>query len=190
MITLLKLLPILTHSYVISVAAGVMTVTMDGYELFTGPVSLPPVAYLGFTASTGGKEEAVTFSNLTRHDQCAAMRNNTGTFRLSEYKLRRQMPGKNNFRVGKSLPNAAGEINMRSMAVFFALLLLARNSEGEELACLRRVRRYSLRSAQPLSSQLRGLAQRPDRSTLCLQAVGASSVAKWHILVLILLSMC
>lgn len=42
-----------------------MTVTMDGYELFTGPVSLPPVAYLGFTASTGGAEEAVTFSNLT-----------------------------------------------------------------------------------------------------------------------------
>jgi len=54
-----------THSYVISVASGVMTVTMDGYQLFTGPVSLPPVAYLGFTASTGGKEEAVTFSNLT-----------------------------------------------------------------------------------------------------------------------------
>ena len=54
-----------THSYVISVVHGVMTVTMDGYELFTGPVSLPPVAYLGFTASTGGAEEAVTFSNLT-----------------------------------------------------------------------------------------------------------------------------
>ena len=54
-----------THSYVVSVAAGVITVTMDGYQLFTGPVSLPPVAYLGFTASTGGKEEAVMFSNLT-----------------------------------------------------------------------------------------------------------------------------
>jgi Immunoglobulin domain len=54
-----------THSYVVTVAAGVMTVTMDGYELLTGPVSLPPVAYLGFTASTGGDEEAVTFSNLT-----------------------------------------------------------------------------------------------------------------------------
>ena len=54
-----------THSYVISVVHGVMTVTMDGYELFTGPVSLPPVAYLGFTASTGGAEEAVTISNLT-----------------------------------------------------------------------------------------------------------------------------
>ncbi|MGH9736926.1 MAG: hypothetical protein ACRD8A_20340 [Candidatus Acidiferrales bacterium] len=54
-----------THSYVISVVHGAMTVSMDGYELFTGPVSLPPVAYLGFTASTGGSEEAVTFSSLT-----------------------------------------------------------------------------------------------------------------------------
>ncbi|MGA8270741.1 MAG: hypothetical protein WB919_04220 [Candidatus Sulfotelmatobacter sp.] len=54
-----------THSYVVTVAAGVMTVTMDGYQIFTGPVSLPAVAYLGFTASTGGEEEAVTFSNLT-----------------------------------------------------------------------------------------------------------------------------
>lgn len=54
-----------THSYAVSVVDGVMTVTMDGYELFTGQVSLPPVAYLGFTASTGGAEEAVTLSNLT-----------------------------------------------------------------------------------------------------------------------------
>jgi hypothetical protein len=54
-----------SHNYVISVVDGVMTVTMDGYELFTGQVTLPPVAYLGFTASTGGSEEAVTISNLT-----------------------------------------------------------------------------------------------------------------------------
>ncbi|MFY9744605.1 MAG: hypothetical protein WAK21_21575 [Candidatus Sulfotelmatobacter sp.] len=54
-----------THSYVVTVAAGVMTVTMDGYQLLTGPVSLPPVAYLGFTASTGGEEESVTVSNFT-----------------------------------------------------------------------------------------------------------------------------
>ncbi|MGA8529016.1 MAG: immunoglobulin domain-containing protein [Acidobacteriaceae bacterium] len=53
-----------THTYVISVVNGVMTVTMDGYELFTGTVNLPPVAYLGFTASTGGSQEAVTFSNM------------------------------------------------------------------------------------------------------------------------------
>jgi phage terminase large subunit-like protein len=53
------------HNYVVSVANGVMTVTMDGYEIFTGPVQMPPSAYLGFTASTGGSMEAVTISNLS-----------------------------------------------------------------------------------------------------------------------------
>ncbi len=54
-----------THSYVVTVVNSIMTVTMDGYELFTGTVSLPPAAYLGFTASTGGAMEAVTISALT-----------------------------------------------------------------------------------------------------------------------------
>jgi hypothetical protein len=54
-----------THTYVVSVVNSVMTVTIDGYELFTGTVPLPPVAYLGFTASTGGAMESVTISNLT-----------------------------------------------------------------------------------------------------------------------------
>ena len=54
-----------THTYVVTVVNSVMTVTMDGYELFTGTVSLPPVAYLGFTASTGGSMESVTISSLT-----------------------------------------------------------------------------------------------------------------------------
>lgn len=53
------------HNYVVSVANGVMTVTMDTYEVFTGPVLMPPAAYLGFTASTGGSMEAVTISNLS-----------------------------------------------------------------------------------------------------------------------------
>ena len=53
------------HNYVVTVVGGVMTVTMDGYELFSGAVSLPPVAYLGLTASTGGLEETLVFSNLT-----------------------------------------------------------------------------------------------------------------------------
>jgi hypothetical protein len=53
------------HNYVVTVVNGTMTVTMDGYELFSGTVSLPPVAYLGFTASTGGDEEEVLISNLT-----------------------------------------------------------------------------------------------------------------------------
>ncbi|MBW4039730.1 MAG: hypothetical protein HIU91_12850 [Acidobacteria bacterium] len=54
-----------THSYVVTVVNSIMTVTMDGNELFTGTVTLPPNAYLGFTASTGGAMESVTFSNLT-----------------------------------------------------------------------------------------------------------------------------
>jgi hypothetical protein len=54
-----------SHTYVVTVVNSIMTVTMDGYELFTGRVSLPPAAYLGFTASTGTKEESVTISALT-----------------------------------------------------------------------------------------------------------------------------
>jgi hypothetical protein len=54
-----------THNYVVSVSNSVMTVTLDGQELFTGSVTLSPVAYLGFTASTGGSQEAVTISNLS-----------------------------------------------------------------------------------------------------------------------------
>jgi hypothetical protein len=54
-----------THSYVVTVVSGIMTVTMDGHELFTGKVPLPPVAYLGFTASTGGAMESVTISSLS-----------------------------------------------------------------------------------------------------------------------------
>ena len=36
------------HAYVVTVVNSVMTVTMDGYELFSGTVSLPPAAFLGF----------------------------------------------------------------------------------------------------------------------------------------------
>ena len=54
-----------THAYVVTVDSGIMTVTIDGNELFSGSVTLPPVAYLGFTASTGGDEESVTISNLS-----------------------------------------------------------------------------------------------------------------------------
>ena len=34
-----------SHAYVVTVANNVMTVTMDGYQIFNGTVSLPPVAY-------------------------------------------------------------------------------------------------------------------------------------------------
>lgn len=54
-----------THAYVVTVVNGVMTVTMDGQQLFTGTVSLPPVAYLGFTGSTGSLMESAIISDLT-----------------------------------------------------------------------------------------------------------------------------
>jgi hypothetical protein len=54
-----------SHNYVVTVVNNIMTVTMDTYELFTGRVTLPPVAYLGFTASTGGSVETVVISDLT-----------------------------------------------------------------------------------------------------------------------------
>jgi hypothetical protein len=54
-----------THDYVIRNNNGVFTVTMDGYELFSGMVSMPPTAYLGFTASTGAFTESVTLSKMS-----------------------------------------------------------------------------------------------------------------------------
>jgi hypothetical protein len=54
-----------THNYVVSVNNSIMTVTLDGHQLFTGSVTLPPAAYLGFTASTGGAVETVIISNLS-----------------------------------------------------------------------------------------------------------------------------
>jgi hypothetical protein len=54
-----------THSYVVTVVSGIMTVTIDGNELFSGSLTLPSVAYLGFTASTGGSMESVTISALS-----------------------------------------------------------------------------------------------------------------------------
>jgi hypothetical protein len=54
-----------THTYVVTVVAGTMTVTMDGNELLTGSMVMPPVAYLGFTASTGASMESVTISDLS-----------------------------------------------------------------------------------------------------------------------------
>jgi hypothetical protein len=54
-----------THDFVVSVANGIMTVTMDGNQVFSGQVSMPPVAYLGFTGGTGWATEGVTLSGLT-----------------------------------------------------------------------------------------------------------------------------
>jgi hypothetical protein len=54
-----------THDYVIRNNNGVFMVTMDGYELFSGSVSMPPTAYLGFTASTGSFNKSVTLSKMS-----------------------------------------------------------------------------------------------------------------------------
>jgi hypothetical protein len=55
----------ITHSYTYSIADGQMTVTMDGVQLFSGPVVPPPVAYLFITASTGGSYENTVISNVS-----------------------------------------------------------------------------------------------------------------------------
>ena len=43
----------ITHSYTYSLADGQMTVTMDGLQLFSGPVDAPPVAYLFYYSFHG-----------------------------------------------------------------------------------------------------------------------------------------
>ena len=55
----------ITHNYTYSIAEGQMTVTMDGLQLFSGPVTPPPVAYLFITASTGGSYEDTVVSNVS-----------------------------------------------------------------------------------------------------------------------------
>jgi hypothetical protein len=41
-----------------------MTVTLDGVQVMSGSVALPPVAYMYFTASTGGSFEQAVISNV------------------------------------------------------------------------------------------------------------------------------
>jgi invasion protein IalB len=55
----------ISHNYVVSIVQGMMTVTMDGTQVFSGTVSVPPVAYLYFTSATGGSWEQTVISNLT-----------------------------------------------------------------------------------------------------------------------------
>ncbi|NYF51548.1 beta strand repeat-containing protein [Tunturiibacter gelidoferens] len=54
-----------SHDYVVSIVQGMMTVTMDGTQAFSGSVSVPPVAYLYFSASTGALDEQTVISNLS-----------------------------------------------------------------------------------------------------------------------------
>jgi hypothetical protein len=54
-----------SHDYVVSIVQGTMTVTMDGLQLFSGSVTIPPVAYLYFNASTGDFTEQTVISNVS-----------------------------------------------------------------------------------------------------------------------------
>lgn len=53
-----------SNNYVVSIVKGQMTVTMDGAQVFSGNVTVPAVAYLYVTASTGGCWEQTVISNL------------------------------------------------------------------------------------------------------------------------------
>jgi len=55
----------ISHDYTVAIVQGQMTVTMDGTQVFSGNVTVPPVAYLYFTASTGGLFEQTVISNLS-----------------------------------------------------------------------------------------------------------------------------
>jgi hypothetical protein len=55
----------ISHDYTISIIQGQMTVTLDGVQVMSGSVTLPPVAYMFFTASTGGSFEQAVISNVS-----------------------------------------------------------------------------------------------------------------------------
>jgi hypothetical protein len=54
-----------SHTYTVSLVQGEMTVTLDGSQVFSGKVTVPPVAYLYVTGSTGGSYEKTVISNLS-----------------------------------------------------------------------------------------------------------------------------
>jgi len=54
-----------SHTYVVNITQGYMSVSMDGLQIFSGHVSVPPVAYLYVTASTGGSFEKTVISNIS-----------------------------------------------------------------------------------------------------------------------------
>jgi hypothetical protein len=54
-----------SHDYTVSIVQGKMTVTMDGVQVFSGSVSVPPVAYFYVTSSTGASYEQTVISNLS-----------------------------------------------------------------------------------------------------------------------------
>ena len=61
----LDTLPGTTHAFQVSLFNGVLTVLMDGTQVFSGQVRVPPVAYLGFGASTTANASIQTLSGFT-----------------------------------------------------------------------------------------------------------------------------
>jgi hypothetical protein len=55
----------ISHDYVVLVVQGHMTVTMDGTQVFSGHVDVPPIAYLYATSSTGMFWERTVISNIS-----------------------------------------------------------------------------------------------------------------------------
>ena len=55
----------ISHNYVVNIVSGYMSVSMDGRQVFSGNVSVPPVAYLYVTSSTGGSWEQTVISNIS-----------------------------------------------------------------------------------------------------------------------------
>jgi hypothetical protein len=55
----------ITHDYTVSIIQGQMTITLDGVQVISGSVTVPAVAYLYITASTGGSFEQTVISNVS-----------------------------------------------------------------------------------------------------------------------------
>jgi hypothetical protein len=55
----------ISHDYTITIEQGQMVVTLDGVQVMSGAVTVPPVAYFYITASTGGSYEQAVISNVS-----------------------------------------------------------------------------------------------------------------------------
>jgi hypothetical protein len=55
----------ITHNYNVTIVSGKITVTLDGAQILSGDVSVPPIAYFYVTSSTGGSFEQLIISNLS-----------------------------------------------------------------------------------------------------------------------------
>ncbi|HEY0704093.1 MAG TPA: immunoglobulin domain-containing protein [Candidatus Acidoferrales bacterium] len=55
----------ITHDYTVNISQGQMVVTLDGVQVMSGAVTVPPVAYFYITASTGGSYEQAVISNVS-----------------------------------------------------------------------------------------------------------------------------